>query len=444
MDVDGLKGWQGEMASVHVLGVGLDGLAGLSGVARQVVAQATVLMGSRRHLDYFIDFRGERLILEDLMGAIAAIQDRLGQGKTDIVVLASGDPLFFGLGRLVLATLPAHQVDFYPHVSSVQLAFSRICLPWQDARVVSVHGRSLEELVRLLQQGLEKIAVLTDGVNSPVAIANLLLALELPSQYQLWVCENLGGTDERVTSWTGTTIHQLARGASQDFSSLNVVVMVRLDGPADPCLDPATLPQLGLPDSLFFSFPDRPGLMTKREIRLLVLGELALQPEQVVWDVGAGTGSVAIEIARLCPGSQVYAVEKTAAGQTAIAKNCQRFQTHNVQVVGDAAPASLKGLPSPNRIFIGGSGGCLQVILDCCGQRLPVAGVMVLALATLEHLSLVLEWLRSQNQADDCDRKSWHYRLLQAQLARSVPVGPLTRLAPLNPVTLVIATKNRS
>ena len=177
--------------------------------------------------------------------------------------------------------------------------------------------------------------------------------------------------------------------------------------------------------------------MTKREIRLLVLGQLALQPGQIVWDIGAGTGSVAIEIARLCPTSQLYAIEKTAAGLALIEQNCQRFHTPNIQIVPGTAPDSLKTLPDPDRIFIGGSSGNLPAILDQCSQRLAPDGVIVLALATLEHLTLALDWFRQHNQVRE--RAAWDYRLLQAQISRSVPVGPLTRLAPLNPVTLIAA-----
>ncbi|NES74255.1 MAG: precorrin-6Y C5,15-methyltransferase (decarboxylating) subunit CbiT, partial [Okeania sp. SIO2D1] len=195
-----------------------------------------------------------------------------------------------------------------------------------------------------------------------------------------------------------------------------------------------TLPVFGLPDHSFASFGDRPGLMTKREIRLVILGELALQTGQVVWDIGAGTGSVAIEIARLCPTSQIYALEKTALGIQLIKRNCQRFQTSNVIPLHNCAPENLAQLPTPQRIFIGGSGGNLGAILPICDSRLSVGGVVVLALATLEHLQTSLEWF---------SRSNWEYHLLQVQISRSVPIAKLTRFAPLNPITIVRAIKKR-
>ncbi len=274
-----------------------------------------------------------------------------------------------------------------------------------------------------MQQGKEKIAVLTDGVNTPSAIAQLFLSLDLPTNYKFWVCENLGSKTEQVNCFAATELIDRA------FAPLNVVVLLRQEEVNK--LDITKLPQLGISDRHYLGFSDRPGLMTKREIRVLVLGELALQPQQVVWDIGAGTGSVSIEIARLCPNSQVYAIEKTSVGYGLIAQNCRRFQVNNVEAILGAAPDILADLPNPDRIFIGGSGGNLNQILNAC-DRLSPQGVIVLALATVEHLTEALSWLGD---------RAWNYQLLQVQLSRSVPVAHLTRFSPLNPVTIVTATR---
>ena len=414
------------MTPIHVIGIGLDGAEGLVDPVRQLVLDAKLLVGSDRHLNYFPDRPAPRFVLGDFTEAIAEIRRYLASGKDGIVVLVSGDPLFFGLGRLLVAELPPEKLTFHPHLSSVQLAFNRIKVPWQDARVISAHGRSLDELIQALQQGVEKIAVLTDSKNNPNAIARLLLSLDLPSQYQFWVCENLGGEDERCRD---VTCNVFTNDIS--FAPLNVVILLRQSHP-ELQLDLASLPQLGIPDCLFLSFSDRPGLMTKREIRLLILGELALQPQQVIWDIGAGTGSVSIEIARLCPTNKVYAIEKTAAGSALIAQNCHRFGVENVVSVRGTAPEILQQLPRCDRVFIGGSGGNLTPILEAC-SCLPAGGVMVIALATLEHLNTALDWFKRQD--------SWEYQLLQVQLSRSVPIAQLTRFAPLNPVTIVSAKR---
>lgn len=417
-----------KVTPVHIVGIGLDGAAGLPDTVSSIVDRATLLIGSDRHLSYFPNHPAQRLVLGDFTAAFGEIRRCLETCTTDtIVVLVTGDPLFFGLGRLLLAELPPEQLTFHPHVSSIQLAFSQVKVPWQDARIISAHGRSLDELTQSLQQGSEKIAVLTDETNTPKAIARLLLALDLPHQYQFWICENLGGKNEKVQSLPVAAVEE------ETFAPLNVVVLLRQTETRFEPLDLNSLPLLGLADRNFLSFSDRPSLFTKREVRTLILGELALQAGQTVWDIGAGTGSVAIEIARLCPTSSVYAIEQTSAGTALIEQNCRRFQVKNVVSIHDKAPQSLEQLPDPDRIFIGGSGGNLSQILDECDRRLLPNGILVIALATVEHLNLAADWMRS---------RPWHYRLLQVQLSRSVPVGQLTRFAPLNPVTILTATRS--
>lgn len=407
---------------IKVIGIGLEGVKGFDRNTCQQIEMATVLVGSRRHLAYFPEHFAQRLILGKF-GEIIPQIERFWQQGDRVAILVSGDPLFFGLGRLLLESFPPECLQFYPHLTSIQLAFARVKIPWQDAKMISVHGRSGDELARSLQQGIEKIAVLTDEIHSPSAIASLYLALDIPTRYQFWVCENLGGEDEKVNCYTAELLRDRV------FSPLNVLILLREE---EKELDLEKLPLFGLPDEVFLSFRDRPGLMTKREVRIAILGELALQSEQMIWDIGAGTGSVAIEMARLHPNSRIYAIEKTAMGANLIRKNCQRLQVDNVTVVEGTAPESLLDLPECDRIFIGGSGGNLSKILDICQVKLRDEGLLVLAFATLEHLNLSLGWLREQK---------WNYRLLQLQISRSVPVGQLTRFLPLNPVTIITAER---
>lgn len=419
---------------IHVVGIGLEGASGLSESVLNIINGASLLVGSDRHLSYFPQLSAPRLVLGDLTETIVEIRNNLTRWKLEqqsnqnyIVILVSGDPLFFGLGRLLIAEFLPEQLTFHPHVSSIQLAFSRIKIAWQDAHIISAHGRSMQGLTQALQQGIEKIAILTDNINNPQAIAQLLLALDLPSRYQLWVCENLGGSDEQVQQLEPESLN------NKTFSSLNVVILLRQSRLSTEPLDLSKIPQFGIPDQLFLSYSDRPGLMTKREVRILILGELALQPKQIIWDIGAGTGSVSVEIARLFPDSTIYAIEKTAAGTTLIEQNRQRFQTNNIVSIHGEAPNILHHLRSPHRIFIGGSGNNLGEILGLCSIRLAPGGVIVLALATIEHLNTALTWLEERKRIE----RSWSYRLLNVQLSRSVPIANLTRFSPLNPITLL-------
>ena len=410
---------------ISVVGIGLDGELGLTANAQIVLEQATVLAGGKRHLSYFVNHSADKIHLTNLKIGIQAISE-LDLTKHSVVVLASGDPLFFGLGRLLLEKFSTEQIQFFPHFSSVQLAFSRLKTPWQDAEFVSLHGRSSEALIRLLKQGKEKIAILTDGINCPNAIASLLLSLELPVSYSFYVCEDLGSEVEKISHFAPEQLIKLSKLKYSDFAVLNVLILLRELQQDD--LNLSQLPLIGLPDSSFLSFRDRPSLITKKEIRLSVLGELSLQPNQIVWDVGAGTGSVSIEIARLCSDSKIFAIEKTSMGSNLITKNSQRFAVNNITSINGKAPSILLDLPNPDRIFIGGSGGNISDILHTCSQKLNDQGLIVMAFATIEYQIQAINWLSQNN---------WQYRLLQLQISRSTPISHLTRFTPLNPVTII-------
>ena len=413
--------------AISVIGIGLDGASGLSSKINQIIEQAAILVGSDRHLSYFTQHQGKKIYLTNLQTGIDAVAAFAGQ-DIPIVILTSGDPLFFGLGRLLLANFDAEQIQFYPHVSSIQIGFSKIKVPWQDAHLVSVHGRSNDELIKLFKQGVEKVALLTDGNNHPAAIARLYLSLDLPINYSFYICENLGDTNEKISCFTFEELEQLSNLSQDDFAALNVLILIR-EAQKDN-LELNHLPLIGLPDSSFLSFKDRPSLITKREIRLAILGELSLQPNQIVWDIGAGTGSVSIEIARLCPNSQIYAIEKTSIGSSLITRNSQRFQVNNIHSINGKAPEVLFDLPHPKRIFIGGSGGNLIDILEVCQQKILLQGIIVMAFATIEHCYQAISLL---------DNNNWHYRLLHLQVSRSIPINHLTRFIPLNPITIITA-----
>jgi precorrin-6Y C5,15-methyltransferase (decarboxylating) len=453
------------LTPIHVVGIGLDGSDGLSPSVQHIIHRATLLVGGDRHLSYFSDHPAQTCRLDALPLAIAKIQEHLivsrfaqaavatpdpvlapdesGIVRDDsvvaeplVVILASGDPLFYGIGRLLLQEFSPQNLTFHPHLSSIQLAFSRIKEPWQDAVILSVHGRSMDRLEDALKKDTDKMAVLTDATHNPVAIARLILALDRPHTYTIWVCENLGSHDETVQQFSAD---DLVNQDAQTFSALTVVILVRQAECKSSAVDPADLPVIGIPDSYFASFGDRPGLMTKREIRLMILGELALTPNSVIWDIGAGTGSVSIEIARLCPASSIYAIEKTAAGISLIQQNSQRFQVNTIHPIQGMAPQCLTELPNPDHVVIGGSGGRLPSILSICMERLTPGGTMVVAIATLERLNEAWQWLGTD--AASCLMAD--HRLMACQFSRSVPVGALTRWSPMNPVQLLTLRKSR-
>lgn len=406
-----------------VVGIGHDGPAGLSPEARAHVEAARVLAGGRRHLDFFRSRCGDTVVLGgDVAAFVETVRQRYRREKT--VVLASGDPLFYGIGRALLEAIPRADLLFLPHVSSVQLAFARIKETWHDARVVSLHGRPAAALVEAVAAREPKIAVLTDAHNHPAAIAELLRRLGAAEEYALWVCENLGGPEERVSRCAPAGLRD------ERFSPLNVVVLLREARGMDT----------GVPDVPFFGIPEAAllhqgatrGMITRREVRLLALCYLELRPGDVLWDVGAGSGSVSLEAARLSARLEVFAVERDAAAFNRLETNVARLGAGRVRAVRAEAPEGLAGLPDPDAVFIGGSGGRLAEILGVVVERLRPGGRIVLNCITLENLFRSWERLSALHLEPEAT---------SVQLAHSRPLGQLHCLEPENLIFILRARK---
>jgi len=438
-------------SALVVVGIGEDGSQGLAPEARAHVEAAHVLAGGRRHLDFFPQWRGEKVVLSgDLAAFVGTLRERYRQER--IVVLASGDPLFFGIGRALLDAIPREDLMFLPQVSSVQLAFARIKETWHDAQVVSLHGRPPELLIAAVQAREPKIAVLTDARNHPAAIAGILRLLGVAEEYALWVCENLGGADERISR------HAPAGLREETFSPLNVVVLLREtafnlecgeasplsvsfhagrkketeSGDASPHSKLKQLPLLGIPEAALLHQAGPHGMITRREVRLLALCYLELRQEDVLWDVGAGTGSVSLEAARLSSRLKVCAIERDAAAFARLEANVARVGPGRVHAFRAEAPEGLTGLPDPDAVFIGGSGGRLAEILEAVARRLKPGGRVVLTCITLENFCRGWERLRELGLQPEAT---------SVQLAHSRPLGRLHSLEPDNPIFILRARK---
>lgn len=396
------------MAPLVVIGVGLDGPDGLSPEARAHVARAEVLAGAPRHQAYFPHFQGERIVFDDAPCQwIDKLKARPAGRAT--VVLATGDPLYFGIGRLLIDNFARDELEFVPHVSSPALAFARLRHTWNDACVISLHGRPLQNLLPALLRGEPKIAVLTDATNNPDAIAQLLMERGLFEHYVLWVCENLDGSDEQVRRWA----------PELRWSPLNVVILLaKGDRPAH------TLPLVGIPESMLRHCGEPAGLITRRALRLQALCLLELYPGDVFWDIGAGSGSVSLEAARLAPSLRVFAIERDVQAQADVRENIERFGLANVQLQDGEAPHCLTNLPDPDAVFIGGSGGQLVDILDHVVGRLCSRGRLVLSCVTLETLTTAWSWLSARGLGPE---------VTSFQTAHSGPLGRLHALEPERP-----------
>ncbi|MFN5695806.1 MAG: precorrin-6y C5,15-methyltransferase (decarboxylating) subunit CbiE, partial [Cyanobacteriota bacterium] len=298
-----------------------------------------------------------------------SLRQALARGER-VLLLASGDPLWYGIGRVLLQEFPPEQLRFHPAPSSLQLAFARLGRPWQDARWVSLHGREPEPLAAELQKRPPALAVLTDpGRGGAESVRTILEASGLAAAYGFWLCERLGHPQERVLRLAATD------PLPADLDPLHLVVL--LAEPASPPL-PDPLPLFGLEDGLWLQHSDQPGLMTKREVRIQLLADLDLPAEGVLWDIGAGVGSVGLEALRLRPALALWAVERRAGAAALIAANAGRLGVTPAGILEAEALAVVAELPPPDRVLLGGGGRDRGVLLAAILERLLPGGVVVI------------------------------------------------------------------
>jgi precorrin-6Y C5,15-methyltransferase (decarboxylating) len=403
------------MGHVSIIGMGMSP-RDLTSQQLAVIEQADILVGGQRHLDGFEHLTArKKTITRDLDGLIDYI--RRNQSDSKIVVLASGDPLFYGIGGRLLDALEPDTVTVYPNITSVAAAFARIKEPWHDAAIISLHGRTSEAALIEALKSKDKIAVLTDPRNSPACLADKCLKLGY-ADFRMCVLEKLG-TGEETTGW-----HSLPEAAGKTFAEPNLVVLKAIrdaDSPGKPVL------QLGMPES---AFDHRSGMITKAEIRAVTLSKLALRAGQVFWDLGAGSGSVAIEAALFVGSGQIFAVERQADRLEDIRKNADRFGLTRLTVVEADLPAGLAQLPAPDRVFIGGGGKRLADIIRTVAGVLKPDGIVVANTVLLQSLHAASKTLAELGFAVDVTQ-------IQVNRSRAMPRGQ--RLEAENPVWIISA-----
>lgn len=408
------------VAPVTVVGIGQGGCLELSARAMHAISKAQVLVGGRRQLAFFPEFSGEIIVLEKgLMATIERVRE-LSEDH-NVCVLASGDPLFFGIGKLLAKKIGPEHVQVIGASSSVQLAFAALGLNWDDACLLSVHGRSLAGLSAKIA-GAHKVALLTDPEHCPARIAAHLL--EYAQQgWRAHVCQDLGGAGETVHSFESLQ----ALADCKDDHGLNVLILLR-----DAQHAQAT-PVLGaFCESAFAKKMPKKGLITKTEVRVMALAMLRISRSSVVWDLGAGSGSVAIEAARLASHGAVHAVETELEGVGYCQENARSFGVDNLTVHHARAPEGLEELPAPNAVFIGGTKGGMEAIVQQSLARLLPGGRLVLSAVTLENVSLAYAVFKDLGYTPE---------VTLVQVSRGAPLAHYTRYDAQNPIHLFAVTK---
>jgi precorrin-6Y C5,15-methyltransferase (decarboxylating) len=414
---------------IYIIGIGNDGRESLGARALALVEKADLLIGGERHLEFFPGHRAEKMVVKsNLKELVERIQDE--KATKQIVVLASGDPNFYGIAKSLMSKLPKDEIEVIPNVSAMQWAFARIKESWDDAAFLSVHGRTMDRLCDVVRANT-KIGLFTDEEHSPALIAKTLLQAGI-TNYRAYVCEDLCGPGERVTE---TSLEALAE---LQTSPLNTLILIRearaeTPSPRSSVLGPRSsgLPP-GIPEEEFHHRKPKKGLITKAEVRVLSLAKLRIQEESILWDIGAGSGSVAIEAAFIARKGAVYAIEKNEEDAELVKLNIEKFGTPNVTILRGTAPDGLETFPDPDAVFVGGSGGFMRAILTVSTSRLKRGGRIVVNAITLENLYEAYTVLKELG---------WEIEVTLVNVARSKELLDMLAFEALNPIYIITAKR---
>ena len=404
------------MKTVTIIGMGM-GPKDLTAEHYAIIDNADILIGGQRLLDNFDRCIAQKKTIDkNLEGVIDFIKKHMV--SKSIVVLASGDPLFFGIGARIIKALDAKNVDIFPNISSVAAAFARIKEPWNNVRVISLHGRDNEGFLLKTLEKENVVAVFTDPKNNPARLAQRLVEEDFIN-FKMCVLESIGTSEERF-AW-----YDLNRAAGVAFAEPNLVVLKRsLEN-----LNGIKSLHLGLPDNYY---DHQQGLITKSEVRAITLAKLRLLEDHILWDLGAGSGSVSIEASLLVPSGKVFALEKNPARIQQIENNKKRFGANNLEIVHTVLPEGLETLPRPDRIFIGGGGRDLKKIIRVAVTFLKPNGLIVVNTVLMQNIQTATETL---NALDFMTNK------VQVQISRSRPMPWGERLEAQNPVWIISGSR---
>ncbi|NLI32364.1 MAG: precorrin-6y C5,15-methyltransferase (decarboxylating) subunit CbiE [Deltaproteobacteria bacterium] len=412
------EAWEPPLVALVGMGVG-----DVSRCALRWIERGQILAGGIRLLGMFPDHPGRRIPLRSSLGDFLDTIKEVCRGERT-VVLASGDPLFFGIGSRLISHMGKERVVVIPGITSIQGLFARLGEPWEGIQAVSLHGREDEAMESRLLHAVgrhSRVAVFTDPVHTPGWIARRLLEAGVVERSMV-VGEDLGQPTESVREYA------LEEVLLREFSPTNLVAVFARDTGNAGEEQGRNLPILGFPEE---AFEHEAGLITKLEVRAVVLACLRLCHGQVLWDLGAASGSVAIEASRIVPLRRVFAVEKREDRVRSLRENIRRFECFEISVVNGSAMEVVDSLPDPDRVFIGGSGDELEGIQTKVGNRLRPGGRVVQTAVTFETLERA--------------RHFWMHRgmevgITQLQISRSVPLGRSERLDALNPVFVITAS----
>jgi len=413
---------------IHVLSLGVGNILALNKSTMAVINDADLIIGAEHHLESLSSIDKTKIIdkvnfpspFSDL---IPLLHENINK---KIIVCASGDALFYGVGKMLLDNLGQENIIFHPNISSMQVAFHKTGMEWANAVIHSLHGRPIESLSRcLLDNAL--IGVFTDQKSNPAAIAKLLVHQGY-AKSEILVCEALGKSTERISAFIAEELSQ----CNKKFDVLNICIIKckganhcfhGMPGIADDCFETGKQPGKGM--------------ISKREVRLAILSLMEAYPNDTAWDVGAGCGSVSIEWALQNKNGKIYAIEHNQARMNYLNLNMNKFGVNlNAIPVPASAPEACENLPAPDVIFIGGHGGDLATMLEYCWEKLQQNGRLIVS-AVMQSSVTVIEKFARQHQ-------SFSGEFLKLQVSKTNTLTKIDALQELKPITLFKITKRLS
>lgn len=402
------------MLKVYVIGIGPGNPELLTGAARKAIADSTILAGDQRMVTQFSE--GKKAVYPTIkLSELEAVAGKADPAADVLGILVSGDVGFFSLARTIAGKLPECEVQRFCGISSLVYFASRLQLSWDDAKIISMHGRQQNLIAAVLEH--KKVFSLTGGENSPQALCQQLCEQGL-GEVIVHVGSNLSYPEESIISGTAAEI------ARQEFPSLSVMMI--LNNAAGTVMRKTVH---GLDDSLFLRGK---APMTKQEIRAISISKLQPKPTDVVYDIGAGTGSCSVELALQVPQGKLYAFEQKDEALALLALNKERFQCANMEIIAGEASEKLAQTPVPDCVFIGGSSGNMGKMLDEIYARNAVCRVVINVIA-LETLCTVVEYYK--------DKAEYALDVVQIASAYNKKLGRYNLMMAQNPIYIITALK---
>ena len=420
-----------ESKQIHVIGIDTSIVESFFEAKKQSIFKAERITGPQRILDSFkiwlkdknINNHKFEFIYTDKLNDFIALLKR-EEKKT--IVFTGGDPLWFGIGRLLIQNFPLSKLHFEPAATSFQLAFSRLGKPWQNTQWISLHGRDQLPFEKAIKKIPSSLVVLTDSNRGGAKeVYQLLHSLELEGKYEFWTFERLGYLNERINKIASIEDFPI------ELDPLHLVILFKKE---EPLIQSEDLPLFGINDSVFLQNPDCPGLMTKKEIRVQLLAELNLPREGTIWDIGSGVGSIGLEALRISPNLKLVSVDKRIGSKNIIEENARRLGVQPSLIIEDEVLNALKenkigaDLLHPDRVIIGGGGSNSHLIIEEVLKRINSLCILIIPLISLKSLSKLESILKPQVNK---------LSISQHQSYRGVSIGDDMRLSPLNPVFIL-------